>query len=55
MRIVNEILLKIWEKLKKYKFKKMFLNLENTCWKLEKIMYIVENMRLINDKIRNFK
>ena len=28
MRIDNEILLKIWEKLKKNKFKKKFLNLE---------------------------
>ena len=35
MRIVNEILLKILEKLKKNKFLKKFLNLEKTFWKLE--------------------
>ena len=54
MRIVNKILLKIWEKIKINKFLK-FLILEKLCWKLETNMYIVEKMRLINDRIRNFK
>ena len=31
MRIVNEILLKILEKLKKNNFQNKFLNLEKTC------------------------
>ena len=55
MRIVNKILLKVWEKIK-----------INTCFKFcnirknyvensRQIMYIVENMRLINDMIRNLK
>ena len=35
MRIVNEILLKILEKLKKNKFFKSFWILKQTCWKLE--------------------
>ena len=34
----------------------MFLNLENKLVEnYRRIMYIVENMRLINDKIRNLK
>ena len=37
MRIVNEILLKILEKLKKNIFIKMLLNLEKTCFKLERL------------------
>ena len=37
-------------------FFKKFLNLENELVENQRqIMYIVENMRLINDKIRNFK
>ena len=39
MRIVNEILLKIWDKLKKSIFEKGFLNLENK---------LVENYRQVN-------
>ena len=40
----------------KEQFLKMFLNLENKLvGNQRQIMYIVENMRLINDKIRNFK
>ena len=36
MRIVYEILLKIWDKLKKNKFLKFLnLDLKETCWKLE--------------------
>ena len=53
MRIVNEILLKIWEKLKKHKFLKRFWILKNVENERQ-IMYIVENIRFINDKIRNF-
>ena len=35
---------------------KKFLNLENKLVENQRqTMYIVENMRLINDKIRNFK
>ena len=35
---------------------KKFLNLENKLvGNQRQIMYIVENMRLINDKIKNFK
>ena len=49
MKIVNEILLKIWEKLKNNFFLKI-LNLEKTCWKLER-NYVhrwkCERMRLI--------
>ena len=55
MRIVNEILLKIREQLKKNKFLKMILNLKKLVENQRQIMYIVENMRLINDKIRNSK
>ena len=33
----------------------MFLNLDKLVENQRQIMYIVENMRLINDKIRNFK
>ena len=40
----------------KEEFFKKFLNLENKLVENQrKIMYIVENMRLINDKIRNLK
>ena len=39
----------------KEEFLKKFLNLENKLVENQRqIMYIVENMRLINDKIRNF-
>ena len=57
MRIVNEILLKIWEKLKKNNFFKIIWILKNLLKIRDKLcsMYIVEYMRLINDKIRNFK
>ena len=41
MRIVNEILLKIWEKLKKHKFFKKILNLENTLKTRDKLCTIV--------------
>ena len=53
MRIVNENI----RKTKEEQFLKSFWILKTTCWKLEKIMYsyIIENMRLINNKIRNFK
>ena len=40
----------------KEQFLKKFLNLENKLVENQRqIMYIVENMRLINDKIRNLK
>ena len=58
MRIVNVILLKIWEKLKNKCFTSFWIlktNLLKIRDKLMEIMYIVENMRLINDKIRNLK
>ena len=56
MRIVNEILLKILDKLKKNKFfKKDFESLKKLVENQRQIMYIIENMRLINDNIRNFK
>ena len=50
IRIVNEI----WEKLKKHKFFKTILNLEKSL-KTREIMYIVENMRFINDNVRTLK
>ena len=41
---------------KQEQFLKKFLNLENKLVENQRqIMYIVENMRLKNDKIRNFK
>ena len=54
MRIVNKILLKILEKLKKNKFKKKVFeilktNLEKLVENQRQIMYIVENIRLIKD------
>ena len=53
MRIVNEILLKIWDKVKKNKFFKSFWILKKLVENYGEIMNIVENMRLIYDKIRN--
>ena len=55
MRIVNENFIKNMRKTKEEQIVlKVFESWTQTCWKLEtKIMYIVENMRLI--KIRNFK
>ena len=50
IRIVNEILFKIWDKLKKNKFLEVCDSWNETCWKLE-----TNYQRLINDKIRNFK
>ena len=51
MRIVNETM----RKTKEEQFFKKFLNLENKLVENQRqIIYIVENMRLINDKIRNF-
>ena len=48
--------MKNMRKTKEEQFFKKFLNLENKLVKnLRQIMYIVENMRLINDKIRNYK
>ena len=41
MRIVNEILLKIWEKLKKHKFLKMISNVEKTLKTRDKLYTIV--------------
>ena len=55
MKIVNKILLKISEKLKKHKFFKEILNLEKLVENQRQLMYIVENMRFINDKIRKLK
>ena len=47
--------MKNMRKLRK-QFLKKFLNLENKLVENQRqIMYIVENMRLINDKIRNLK
>ena len=54
MRIINEILLKIWDKLKKNNFFKVIECCKN-LWKLETNYVHVENMWLINDKIRNLK
>ena len=48
--------MKNMRKTKEEQFKKKFLNLENKLFENQRqIMQIVENMRLINDKIRNFK
>ena len=48
--------MKNMRKAKEEQFKKMILNLENKLVENQKqIMYIFENMRLINDKIRNLK
>ena len=55
MRIVIEILLKLLEKLKKNNFKKVFESFKNLVKNQRKFMYIVEYMRLINDKKRKFK
>ena len=55
MRITNEILLKILEKLKKNKFLSKLLNLEQTFWKLE-INYVhCWKYETYINKIRNFK
>ena len=48
--------MKNMRKTKEEQFLKQFLNLENKLVENQRqIVYIVENMRLINDKIRNFK
>ena len=55
MRIVNEILLKIIEKLKKNKFlKKVFESWINLL-KIRENLSTLLNILDINDKIRNFK
>ena len=48
--------MKNMRKTKEEQFKKKLLNLENKLVENQRqIVYIVENMRLINDKIRNIK
>ena len=55
MRIVNEILLKIIEKLKKNKFLKNVFESWINLLKIREKLCTLFNIWDINDKIRNFK
>ena len=53
MRKVNEILLNIWENYKGSNFSKVYKILKKLAENYRQTMKIVENLRIINNTIRN--